>query len=56
VEIRAATGNRRSRAIPERLGFAAEGTLRAAERLGERRLDHVVYAMLAPAWAAARPG
>lgn len=50
VVIRAASGNARSRAIPERLGFTAEGTLRAAGRLGERRVDHVLYAMLAPEW------
>ena len=46
----AAVGNARSRAIPERLGFVAEGTLREAERVGERYLDSVVYAMLARDW------
>jgi ribosomal-protein-serine acetyltransferase len=50
VEIRAAVGNRRSRAIPERLGFRAEGTLRQAEFAGGRYLDHVVYSMLAEEW------
>ena len=50
VEIRAAPENRRSRAIPERLGFTEEGTLRQAERVGERYLDNVVYAMLAEDW------
>jgi ribosomal-protein-serine acetyltransferase len=50
VEIRAATQNRRSRAIPERLGFREEGVLREAERIGDRYNDLVVYAMLAPDW------
>jgi ribosomal-protein-serine acetyltransferase len=47
VEIRVATGNTRSRAIPERLGFTAEGTLRHAHRVGGRTLDEVVYSLLA---------
>jgi ribosomal-protein-serine acetyltransferase len=46
VEISAAVGNARSRAIPERLGFRAEGVRRDAERHGERYLDLVVYALL----------
>jgi ribosomal-protein-serine acetyltransferase len=50
VEIRAASGNRRSRAIPERLRFRAEGTLRQAERVGDRYVDSVVYSMLAEDW------
>lgn len=50
VEIRAATENRRSNAIPERLGFQREGTLRGAERVGGRYLDLVVYSMLAADW------
>ncbi len=51
VEIRAAVGNLRSRAIAERLGFVEEGVLRDAERIGDRYIDHVVYAMLARDWA-----
>jgi ribosomal-protein-serine acetyltransferase len=51
VEIRAAPGNARSRAIPERLGFREEGTLREAQRIGERYADDVVYAMLAADWS-----
>jgi ribosomal-protein-serine acetyltransferase len=50
VEIRAAVENRRSRAIPERLGFRYEGTLHEAERVGDRRLDCAVYAMLTSDW------
>ena len=47
VEIQAAEGNRRSRAIPERLGFQEEGIRREAERVGGRYLDLVVYGLLA---------
>lgn len=47
VEIRVAVENRRSRAIPERLGFRQEGTLHQAERVNGRFLDCVIYSMLA---------
>jgi ribosomal-protein-serine acetyltransferase len=47
IEIRACTGNEKSRAITERLGFKLEGTIRQAELLHERFHDHVVYGMLA---------
>jgi ribosomal-protein-serine acetyltransferase len=50
VQIRCAVANRRSRAIPERLGFRSEGTIREAEWLYGRVVDHVVYAMLASEW------
>jgi ribosomal-protein-serine acetyltransferase len=50
VEIRAGVENARSRAIPERLGFRREGVLREAERVGDRYVDQVVYAMLAGDW------
>ena len=50
VEIRAAVGNAKSRAIPERLGFTTEGTIRAAEWLYDHYVDHVVYGMLASEW------
>jgi ribosomal-protein-serine acetyltransferase len=52
VTIQAAVENARSRAVPERLGFVTEGTLRASERVGGRALDHVVYGMLASDWRA----
>ncbi|HTU97926.1 MAG TPA: GNAT family protein [Solirubrobacteraceae bacterium] len=56
LEIRAATENARSRAIPERLGFTLEGVRRQAERLGDHYVDHAVYAMLAGEWARLRDG
>jgi ribosomal-protein-serine acetyltransferase len=52
VEVRVAPDNSRSRAIPERLGFREEGTLRQAERVGDRFLDSIVYGVLASDWEA----
>jgi ribosomal-protein-serine acetyltransferase len=50
VEIRAAVENRRSRAIPERLGFRLELTLPKAEVVDGRQLDSAVYAISAAEW------
>jgi ribosomal-protein-serine acetyltransferase len=50
VTIEAAVENRRSRAVPERLGFREEGVLRESELIGDRFLDGVLYATLAPEW------
>lgn len=50
VEIRCATENHRSRAIPVRLGFEEEGTLRGIEKVGPRYLDLIVYGMLRATW------
>lgn len=50
VEVRCATENRRSRAIPERLGFRQEGVSRQAEWLYDRFVDLVVYGMVAEEW------
>ena len=54
VEIRCAVGNTKSRAIPQRLGFRQEGLLHDAEWLYGHFVDHIVYAMLARDWAAAK--
>jgi ribosomal-protein-serine acetyltransferase len=50
VEIRCGTGNTRSCAIPERLGFTREGVLRQAERINDRWLDLVVWSILEAEW------
>lgn len=50
VEIRCATGNARSIAIPRRLGFSDEGLLREAEWLYDHWVDLHVFAMLEHEW------
>lgn len=52
IEIRVATDNTRSQAIPKRLGFRQEGVLRRTGRIGDRYIDLIVYAMLAEDWSA----
>jgi len=50
VQIRCATGNIRSCAIPERLGFRKEGITLQGEYLYGRFVDLVVYGMLDGDW------
>lgn len=50
VEIRAAVENKKSRSIPERLGYVNEGCIRQAEWLYDHYVDSVVYGMLAEEW------
>jgi len=50
VEIHCATENRRSCAIPERLGFKQEGVLRQGEWLYDHFVDLAVYGLLASEW------
>lgn len=54
VTIRVEPGNERSLAVPRRLGFTHEGTLRGIGRYDGRRVDHELYAMLAEDWPTAR--
>ncbi len=46
VEIRCASENAPSRAIPQRLGFTHEGTIRNAEWLYDKFVDHEIYGIL----------
>jgi ribosomal-protein-serine acetyltransferase len=50
VEIRVATGNGRSRAVVEKLGFRREGLLRQIEWIGDRFMDHEVFSLLRNEW------
>ena len=54
VSIACATENKKSCAIPERLGFRREGVQRQAEWLYDHFVDHVVYAALASEWRTRR--
>ena len=54
VEIRCLPENQRSRAIPERLRFREEGTLRRVGLMRGRPYDHVVYGLLRDEWRATR--
>lgn len=53
VEICCVTENKRSRMIPERLGFTLEGVLRQGEWLHDSFYDLAVYSMLASEWKSA---
>ena len=46
IEIRMSTKNKKSRAIPIRLGFTQEGILRSDERLQGEFSDSYVYSLL----------
>ena len=50
IIIHCAVGNRKSRAIPERLGFREEGVKREAEWLYDKFVDHAVYGLLKSDW------
>ena len=50
IEIRCATGNRRSSALPRKLGFVEEGILREAEWLYDHWVDLRVFSMLEQNW------
>jgi ribosomal-protein-serine acetyltransferase len=50
VEIRVDVDNRKSRAVPERLGFVQEAVLREAAVTYERYIDVVMYALLRRSW------
>ena len=53
MEIRCAEGNKKSRAIAERLGFRQEGILRQSALLYDHYVDMVIYGMLKEEWSVA---
>lgn len=50
IEIRVATENYKSQAIPERLGFKKEGIIRQGEFVNSQFVDLYVYSMLKEEW------
>ncbi len=50
IEIRCEPANKRSCAIPERLGFTYEGTLRESGKVNDRFVDHRIYSLLESEW------
>jgi ribosomal-protein-serine acetyltransferase len=50
IEIKAATINQRSKAIPEKLGFRFEGILREAEWVNNEPLNLMLYSLLRSEW------
>jgi ribosomal-protein-serine acetyltransferase len=54
IEIKCATGNQKSRAVPERLGFKLEGTIRQGELVHDKFIDLYLFSLLKSEWMAAR--
>lgn len=50
IEIKAATLNLKSQAIPQKLGFQKEGILRQSEKVNGKFHDIVLYSMLQEEW------
>lgn len=50
IELRTSLKNKKSRAIPERLGFTREGIVRDDEFIDGRFHDDVVYGVLNKEW------
>ncbi len=55
IQIRCSAENRRSAAIPEKLGFLKEGVLRQSQWRNGKLHDFAVYGLLASEWKAAGP-
>jgi ribosomal-protein-serine acetyltransferase len=50
IAIECGVGNKKSRAIPERLGFVLEGILKDNEWLYDHYIDSAIYSMLKRDW------
>ncbi len=46
IDIRCAYDNKKSRAIPERIGFKNEGIIRNAQKVNSIFFNHVIYGLL----------
>ncbi|GAL17148.1 ribosomal-protein-L7p-serine acetyltransferase [Vibrio maritimus] len=54
VQISAASENKPSRAVCERLGFTLEGIITCAENINGRVVDHAIYGLSHQAWSEGR--
>ena len=52
IELKCGTGNNRSAAVPQRLGFTNEGILREAELVNGQFIDLYLFSLLRSEWAA----
>ncbi|WP_096188151.1 GNAT family N-acetyltransferase [Evansella halocellulosilytica] len=50
VEINAGLENKKSQEVARRLNFREEGILKQAEKIGERFIDHVAFALVKEDW------
>ena len=50
IELKCGTGNQKSAAIPQRLGFTKEGVLREAELVNGRFIDLYLFSLLRSEW------
>ncbi len=55
IEIRCSEKNTKSKAIPERLGFTLEGTLRQMGYTKDGLTDYLVYGLLKDEWQKGQP-
>jgi ribosomal-protein-serine acetyltransferase len=50
IEIKCGTGNFKSKAVPERLGFKQEGIIRQGEFVNNKFIDLFIFSMIKSEW------
>ncbi len=55
IELKCGTGNEKSAAIPQRLGFIREGVLRESEWVNDRFIDLHLFSLLRSEWTQNAP-
>ena len=50
IEVRVASENEKSKALPKKFGFLEEGKVRQAEWLYDHYVDHIIYGLLSSEW------